>query len=64
MRDATRTVGVQFDGDFAAILERMALLHLLGSKRTQLNADKETYSTGDRVTVWIEQIGALTTNIA
>jgi hypothetical protein len=35
------------------IIERMALLHLLGgSKRTQLSTDRENYATGDRVTVY------------
>ncbi|MDD5351366.1 MAG: hypothetical protein PHQ12_14235, partial [Chthoniobacteraceae bacterium] len=34
------------------IVQRMALAHLLGgSKRTQLSADKQHYTTGDRVTV-------------
>ena len=35
------------------MLERMALLHLLGgSKRTQLTVDRDSYATGDRVTVY------------
>jgi hypothetical protein len=35
------------------MLERMALLHLLGgSKRTQLSMDRENYASGDRVTVY------------
>ena len=35
------------------ILQRMALPHLLGeNRRTQLSADKKSYSVGDRVTVF------------
>ena len=34
------------------MIQRIALPHLLGSKRTQLNADKEQYVTGERVTIY------------
>jgi hypothetical protein len=35
------------------IVQRMALAHLLGvSKRTQLSADKQSYTTGERVSVF------------
>lgn len=34
------------------MIQRIAMPHLLGSKRTQLNADKEQYVTGERVTIY------------
>jgi hypothetical protein len=38
---------------WAQLTQKMALTHLLGgSKRTQLTADKQKYSTGERVTVF------------
>jgi hypothetical protein len=38
---------------WSQLVERMAMPHMLGvSKRTQLNTDREKYSTGDRITVY------------
>jgi hypothetical protein len=34
------------------MIQRIAMPHLLGSKRTQLSADKEQYGTGERVTIY------------
>src|SRR5258706_4320381 len=34
------------------MIQRIAMPHLLGSKRTQLSADKEQYVTGERVTIY------------
>jgi hypothetical protein len=34
------------------MIQRIALPHLLGSKRTQLSADKEQYNIGERVTIY------------
>jgi hypothetical protein len=41
------------------IAQKLGLRHLLGgSKRTQLTVDKQSYSTGDRVTVYARLYGA------
>lgn len=41
------------------IAQKLGLAHLLGgSKRTQLSVDKQSYSTGDRVTVYARLYGA------
>ncbi len=34
------------------MIQRVAMPHLLGSKRTQLSADKKQYASGDRVTIF------------
>jgi hypothetical protein len=39
------------------MIQRIAMPHLLGSKRTQLSADKEQYNTGERVTIYARLYG-------
>lgn len=49
-----RNVGDQYHAAlWGQMVQRLALPHLLGeSKRTQLTADKRSYSTGERVTIF------------